>query len=68
MDELEKIIRGSDGFTITHTRAKQRSDTTSTKFLVPEEGGFANMLAVYLDKVKTSWISTRGGSGYRKED
>ena len=27
---LEKIIRGPEGFTITHTRAKQRSDKRST--------------------------------------
>ena len=43
---LEKIIRGPEGFTITHTRAKQRSDKRSTKFLVPQLGGYADLLAV----------------------
>ncbi len=31
--------------------AKQRTDKTSTKFLVPEAGGYASQLAVYLNKV-----------------
>ena len=51
--QLEKITRGADGFTVTHTRAKQRSDKTSTKFLVPQVGGYADQLANYLDKVST---------------
>ena len=50
---LEKIVRGPDGFSITHSRKKQRSDKMSTKFLVPQEGGYADLLAVYLDKVKS---------------
>ena len=49
---LEKIIRGPEGFTINHTRAKQRSDKMSTKFIVPQEGGYADLLASYLDLVK----------------
>jgi len=58
--ELEKMIRGSDGFNITHTRAKQRSDKKSTKFLVPQEGGYADLLAVYLDKVKNQLNKYKG--------
>lgn len=49
---LEKIVRGPDGFSIIHSRKKQRSDKLSTKFLIPQEGGYADQLAVYLDKVK----------------
>ena len=51
--ELEKINRGPEGYTITHSRAKQRSDKMNTKFVVPQEGGFADILAIYLEKVKT---------------
>ena len=47
--ELEKINRGPEGYTIMHSRAKQRSD----KFLVPQEGGFTDILAIFLEKVKT---------------
>ena len=46
---LEKIQRGKEGFFITHTRAKQRrSDKLDSRFVVPEEGGFAAQLALYL--------------------
>jgi hypothetical protein len=37
--KLEQIIRHADGYTITHKRAKQRSDKKFTKFLVPQDGG-----------------------------
>ena len=50
--ELEKINRGPEGYTITHCRAMQRSDKLNTKFLVPQEGGSADILAIYLEKVK----------------
>jgi hypothetical protein len=36
--KLEQIIRHADGYTITHSRAKQRSDKKSTKSVVPQEG------------------------------
>ena len=67
---LEKIIRGPEGFTITHTRAKQRSDKRSTKFLVPQVGGYADLLAVYLDKVKNQLDRYKGRMWYtgRKTD
>jgi len=39
------------GNTITHMRAKQRSDKTFSKFVVPEEGGYAKRLSIYLTKV-----------------
>jgi len=51
--ELEKISRGPEGYTITHSGAKQRSVKMNTKFLLPQEGGFAAILAIYLEKVKT---------------
>jgi hypothetical protein len=37
---------------MSHTRAKQRSDKLSIKFLVPEAGGFASRLATYINQVK----------------
>jgi hypothetical protein len=49
--KLEQIIRSEECYTITHTRAKQRMDKTSTKFLVPEAGGYTSQLADYLKKV-----------------
>lgn len=67
---LEKIVRGPDGFSITHSRKKQRSDKMSTKFLVPQEGGYADLLAVYLDKVKSQLDKFTGRVWYtgRKTD
>jgi len=62
--ELEKICRGPEGYTITHARAKQRSDKINTKFLVPQEGGFADILAVYLEKVKTQLEIYKGKVWY----
>ncbi len=50
--ELEKINRGPEVYTIIHSRDKQRSDKMDTKFLVPHEGGFTDVLAIYLEKVK----------------
>ncbi len=50
--ELEKINRGPEVYTITHSRAMQRTDKMNTKFLVQQGGGFANILAIYLEKVK----------------
>ena len=32
--KLEKIVRSPVGYTITHMRAKQRSDKTFSKFVV----------------------------------
>ena len=61
---LEKICRGPDGFTVTHVRVKQRSDKLSTKFLVPQAGGFADMLAVYLDKVRDQLQKFEGNCWY----
>jgi len=49
--QLEKILRGPDGYIVTHMRAKQRTDRTSSKFLVPAAGGFADQLGNYLEKV-----------------
>ena len=48
---LEKIQRGKDGYVITHKRVKQRSDKLETRFIVPEAGGYAAQLALYLFKV-----------------
>jgi len=58
--ELEKIVRGPEGFTITHSRAKQRSDKMSTKFLVPQVGGYADILSAYLEKVKNQLDKHKG--------
>jgi hypothetical protein len=61
--KLKQMIRSKEGYTITHIRAKQRTDKMLTKFLVPEEGGYAKRLAIYLNKVKTSCPVFRAESG-----
>ena len=50
---LEKITRAPEGYIVTHKRAKQRTDATFTRFLVPQEGGYADRVAIYLNKVNT---------------
>ncbi len=49
--KLEQMIRSKEGYAITHTRAKQRTEKIPAKFLVPEEGGYTKRLAIYLNKV-----------------
>jgi integrase len=49
--KLEQIIRGPDGYTITHMRSKQRNDKIFTKFVVPQDGGYSDRLAVYIKKL-----------------
>jgi hypothetical protein len=49
--ELEKIQRSKEGYIITHNRVKQRSDKLESRFIVPETGGYAAQLALYLFKV-----------------
>jgi hypothetical protein len=49
---LKKIQRGKEGYIITHNRVKRRrSDKLETRFVVPETGGYAAQLALYLFKV-----------------
>jgi hypothetical protein len=66
---LERIIRNNDGFKITHSRKKQRSDQRESVFIVPAAGGFTDRLAIYLDKVHSDlntytgrvwWTGTKG--------
>ena len=66
---LEKMIRTSDGYKITHSRVKQRSDQRESVFVVPAVGGFADRLGIYLNKVNTDlnkftgrvwWTGTKG--------
>ena len=66
---LEKFVRSSDGFKVTHSRCKQRSDQRDSAFFVPEIGGFAARLGVYLAKVNSElckfsgrawWTGTKG--------
>ncbi len=66
---LEKMIRTSDGYKITHSRVKQRSDQWESVFLVPAHGGFADRLSMYLNKVNSNlnkftsrvwWTWTKG--------
>ena len=68
---LEKMVRNNDGFRIVHSRVKQRSDKRETAFVVPSQGGFADRLALYLEKVNTElnkftgrvwWTGTTGNS------
>ena len=66
---LEKMIRTSDGYKITHSRVKQRSDQRESVFVVPAAGGYADRLGSYLNKVNTDlnkftgqvwWTGTKG--------
>ncbi len=58
--KLEQIIRSSVGYTITHKRAKQRSDKKSTKFVVPQEGGYADRLGIYMKKLNEQLFNFHG--------
>ena len=62
--KLEQFIRSTEGYSITHTRAKQRTDKMSTKFLVPEEGGYAKKLEIYLSKVNNQLSKFQGRVWY----
>ncbi len=62
--KLEQIIRSEEGYTIT--RAKQRTDKTSTKFLVPEVGGYTSQLADYLKKVNNQLDKFQGRVWYKR--
>ncbi len=62
-------MQTNDGYKITHSRCKQRSDQRVTAFLEPTEGGFAARLGEYLGKVNSDlnaftgpvwWTSTKG--------
>jgi len=57
---LEQIIRGPAGYTITHMRCKQRNDKIFTKFVVPEDGGYADRLAVYIKKLNDQLQNFQG--------
>ncbi len=62
---LEKIQRGKEGYFITHFRVKQRrSDKLESRFLVPEEGGYAAQLALYLGKVNNQLKKYQGRVWY----
>jgi hypothetical protein len=62
--KLEQIIRNADGYTITHKRAKQRSDKKFTKFVVPQEGGYADRLSIYLTKINKQLDQYKGRVWY----
>jgi len=58
---LEKIQRGQEGYIVTHSRVKQRrSDKVETRFLVPEVGGYAAQLDLYLFKVNNQLKKYQG--------
>ena len=66
---LEKMVRTGDGFKVTHSRCKQRSNQWESVFLVSEDGEFAARLGIYLEKVHTQlgkfsgwawWTGTKG--------
>ncbi len=63
--KMEQIIRNADGYTITHKRAKQRSDKKFTKFVVPQEGGgYADRLSIYLTKINKQLDEYKGRVWY----
>jgi hypothetical protein len=58
---LEKVQRGKEGYIITRNRAKQRrSDKLESRFVVPETGGYAAQLALYLFKVNNQLKKYQG--------
>ncbi len=59
--KLAQIIRHADGYTITHSRAKQRIDK---KFVVPLEGGYADRLSIYLTKINKQLDKYQGRVWY----
>jgi hypothetical protein len=59
--KLSQIIRHADGYTITHSRAKQRSDK---KFVVPLEGGYADRLSIYVTKINKQLDKYQGRVWY----
>jgi len=73
--KLEQIIRSPVGYTITHMRAKQRDDKLFTKFVVPQEGGYAERLSIYLKKVNEQlskfqgrvWFTGTQSSHFKKQ-
>ncbi len=65
---LEKMIRTSEGYKISHSRVKQRSDQRDSVFLVPANGRIADRHGIYLGKVNSNlnkftgrvwWTGTR---------
>jgi integrase len=73
--KLEQIIRSPVGYTITHKRSKQRDDKLFTKFVVPQEGGYADRLSIYLKKVNEQlskfqgrvWFTGTQSSHFKKQ-
>jgi hypothetical protein len=57
--KLEEIRR-KEGYTITHTRVKQRTDKMSDMYLVPDEGGYAKQLPIYLNKANNQLSRFQG--------
>ena len=61
---LEKIVSSKEGVTVTHDRAKQRSDKRESKFLIPRGGGggldFASVVERYLTLVREELGKTVG--------
>ena len=53
--KLEKFCSTSEGVSITHSRAKQRSDKRDSKFLIPRSGetNFAEIVEMYIGAVKS---------------
>jgi hypothetical protein len=56
---LENIHKTQEGYFITHSRVKQRSRLES-RFLVPDAGGFAAQLGLYLSKVNNQLKKCQG--------
>jgi len=58
---LENIQRGKEGYLVTYRRVKQRSsDKLEGRFLVPDAGGFAAQLDLYLFKVNNQLKKCQG--------
>ncbi len=49
---MDLVLRGKEGYIVMHNRAKQRrSDKLESRFVVPETGGYAAQLALFLFKM-----------------
>jgi hypothetical protein len=62
--KLEKIVGSNEGYTITHTQAKQGADKMSTKYLVPEKGVYTKQFAIYINKVNNQLDMFQGRSWF----
>jgi hypothetical protein len=58
---MDLMLRGKEGYIITHSRVKQRrSDKLESRFVMPGTGGYAAQLALYLFQVNNQLKKYQG--------